>query len=584
MADDDRTLPDAYDLVPVDHTPQFSDAPIPKAGQTIQQPNVMGDITSMPGKVASAVGDVTGVTDAYKAATGQMTPDEAQMFALGALPMLAGGPEAKAVEGVAEDIAPAVAKGIRAYHGSPYDFNQFDLSKIGTGEGAQAYGHGLYFAENPQTSETYKNSLKWNSADWDDVHTGARHALETWPDDPIGAMQRIIANNRIYARPGNRHATDLEQNQKVLELLQSGAPVKAGPTGYMYEVNINADPEHFLDWDKPLSEQSPKVQEALLKLPGGEHIVQSKLPGSSIAPQYSESTQQLRDAGIPGIKYLDQGSRAIEAPSDMAGRLEDIGTRMSAIKAMPIEQQTKAISDEFQNLYEEQSALRDQLKKYRDANATRNYVVFNDRLIDIVKKYGLAGLVAGGASHFSTVPVDHQPDFDTVQNQEKYSNPIPGMATGGGVKGGVKIDASHDGPWMSCMSIDGATMYRNKNIPATANIKGKTMEVDDMLLHHEVPERADLEKLIEQFKARHHREPNTKERKGIYLKAHNRSGTPNERAHAKKIGVDWKAWSAWCRGEESKIEKMKFTNQPKDADVKPIPHSHGDLEAEDKAA
>jgi hypothetical protein len=148
----------------------------------------------------------------------------------------------------------------------------------------------------------------------------------------------------------------------------------------------------------------------------------------------------------------------------------------------------------------------------------------------------------------------------------------------------VKIDATHDGPWMSCMSIDGKTMYRNKNIPETANIKGKTVDVNDMLLHHEVPERDDLEKLIDQFKERFHREPNKNERKAIYLKAHNRSGTPNERAYAKKIGVDWKAWSAWCRGEEAKIEKMKFTNQPKDADVKPIPHSHGDLEAEDKAA
>jgi hypothetical protein len=30
----------------------------------------------------------------------------------------------------------------------------------------------------------------------------------------------------------------------------------------MYEVSIAADPEHFLDWDKPLSEQHPKVQGA----------------------------------------------------------------------------------------------------------------------------------------------------------------------------------------------------------------------------------------------------------------------------------------------------------------------------------
>ena len=40
---------------------------------------------------------------------------------------------------------------------------------------------------------------------------------------------------------------------------------------------------------------------------------------------------------------------------------------------------------------------------------TSNYVVFDDKLIDIIKKYGLAGLVAGGAAHFSTQQVDHDP-------------------------------------------------------------------------------------------------------------------------------------------------------------------------------
>ena len=42
--------------------------------------------------------------------------------------------------------------GIKAYHSSPHDFDKFDLAKIGTGEGAQVYGHGLYFAESPAVS------------------------------------------------------------------------------------------------------------------------------------------------------------------------------------------------------------------------------------------------------------------------------------------------------------------------------------------------------------------------------------------------------------------------------------------------
>jgi hypothetical protein len=41
----------------------------------------------------------------------------------------------------------ALPDAITTYHGSPHDFDEFDMSKIGTGEGAQAYGRGLYFAE-----------------------------------------------------------------------------------------------------------------------------------------------------------------------------------------------------------------------------------------------------------------------------------------------------------------------------------------------------------------------------------------------------------------------------------------------------
>ena len=42
--------------------------------------------------------------------------------------------------------------GAIVWHGSPHKFDKFDSSKIGTGEGAQAYGHGLYFAEAPDVA------------------------------------------------------------------------------------------------------------------------------------------------------------------------------------------------------------------------------------------------------------------------------------------------------------------------------------------------------------------------------------------------------------------------------------------------
>jgi hypothetical protein len=148
----------------------------------------------------------------------------------------------------------------------------------------------------------------------------------------------------------------------------------------------------------------------------------------------------------------------------------------------------------------------------------------------------------------------------------------------------VKVDAEHDGPWMSCMSKDGGTMYRNKNVPAKAEINGKTVDVDARLKAHETAEWKELHELLAGHKAVD-REPDDEERKKIYESAHRRRGVPAERALvAAEDGDGGKAWNAWCRGMEAKVEKGPFTNEPEDADVKPIPHTHNDLEAADVAS
>ncbi|WP_296033396.1 hypothetical protein [uncultured Veillonella sp.] len=47
-----------------------------------------------------------------------------------------------------------------AWHGSPYDFDEFDLGSIGGGLGTQAFGWGLYFTENKNVAEKYKVERK----------------------------------------------------------------------------------------------------------------------------------------------------------------------------------------------------------------------------------------------------------------------------------------------------------------------------------------------------------------------------------------------------------------------------------------
>ena len=51
-----------------------------------------------------------------------------------------------------------------AFHGSPHKFDKFSMENIGTGEGAQAYGHGLYFAEDPSVAGSYQRNLSQDGA------------------------------------------------------------------------------------------------------------------------------------------------------------------------------------------------------------------------------------------------------------------------------------------------------------------------------------------------------------------------------------------------------------------------------------
>jgi hypothetical protein len=264
--------------------------------------------------------------------------------------------------GMAGIPGPSPKKGIRAFHGSPHSFERFDMSKIGTGEGAQAYGHGLYFAENEDVAKGYRDTLSKSGTD------GARRRFEKAGGDIDAAIAAAKAKAAQYRAGGaDNYASAVEEDLRFLEKFKQTGEWTPGS---MYEVNINADPEQFLDWDKPLSEQPPQMTELVrqaLKDKGylrandnGPRQLTSALKawrmaeggmaetsmeallggrGGMLGQTAAEASTKLREAGIPGIKYLDAGSR-------------------------------------------------------RAGDGTRNYVVFDERLIEIVRKYGIAGASA----------------------------------------------------------------------------------------------------------------------------------------------------------------------------------------------
>ena len=139
------------------------------------------------------------------------------------------------------------------WHGSPHTFDKFSASKIGTGEGAQAYGHGLYLAESPNVAKAYKEQLSAGRGIGGD-DTIARVMLAVG-GDPEKAAAALEARAAYANMPGGKE-----------ELMGMAQRVRAGydPSGSLYKVDLPDDKiARMLDWDKPLSQQHPDVQNTL---------------------------------------------------------------------------------------------------------------------------------------------------------------------------------------------------------------------------------------------------------------------------------------------------------------------------------
>lgn len=244
---------------------------------------------------------------------------------------------------------------IEAYHGSPHNFDSFDISKIGTGEGAQAYGYGLYFADSEGVAKSYRDALSSGvginkklghltiggrrqdemtrqeslAASAYNIAKGDADRAITWTKSDQAQYENELKTTVDAARRAELQSI-IDQKSAVIAYLESmrGQPISRTPRGRFYQVRINADPDDFLDWDKPLSQQSEKVRAAI----GDDAIRYSQetfnspdsIPSllraivalkTGIERPVDEigdaASRLLSQAGIPGIKYLDQGSRSV---------------------------------------------------------------------------------------------------------------------------------------------------------------------------------------------------------------------------------------------------------------------------------
>jgi hypothetical protein len=284
------------------------------------------------------------------------------------------------VVSVADDLVraydPSRVNAITAYHGSPHTFDRFDISKIGTGEGAQAYGHGLYFAENEGVARAYRDTLAGNNIPARNYFSGNemadpgeafQRALEAAQSaglrgDAARAVARDVVNSLedMGGAPARDFLSIYDVDQRFRPAYEAAAAA-AGDIRYqlnpgsLYQVQINADPSQLLDWDAPLSAQPLTARQGLTNyLDQGygqgffdDYVRQNPDAGlrdirdnfDDLSP--ADMSRELLSRGIPGIRYLDAGSRT-------AG------------------------------------------------DGSRNFVIFDDSIVDILKRYGIGAAAVGG--------------------------------------------------------------------------------------------------------------------------------------------------------------------------------------------
>jgi hypothetical protein len=340
------------------------------------------------------------------------------------------------------------AQGIRAYQGSPHDFNaerlvrypdgrteyivgrpdvlpdvpagaevlrdfpmgRMRMDKIGTGEGAQAYGYGLYTAEAEGVARMYRDQLSSGNT------SAARRTLEAAEGDVDQAItqtrQRIDRLNERAAAGDfggdeRRFAAQRQIQEDKLQQLLSFKETGSFDPGRMYEVNIRANPEDFLDYDAPLSAQ-PRAEaavgrylESALDQPGpiDERIFQmferGEMTGADVARLIGQDVDPLLKEGIPGVRYFDEGSRATSGGQILGVEQGADGwvakVRVDNRTGVGFQAPTTMITTS-KPFASEQEALNWANNKV--GGGTRNYVVFDENLIEIVRKYGIAGAAA----------------------------------------------------------------------------------------------------------------------------------------------------------------------------------------------
>jgi len=238
--------------------------------------------------------------------------------------------------GLLGDLSRGSVSPLDVYHGTPHTFpptprnplGEFDASKIGTGEGAQSFGYGIYTAENPAVAKEYAKNLsnadKMNQGRLN-AHANAQRLAELTgsPEYAADDIRFVLESN-----PDHEQKKLLTETLKFLESGDYQKPLENA--GNLYKIDLPDEKiATMLDWDKPMAEQRNLIEKMRKALIGEDSplsnvqqfelndFLSDKVRMRNLSPQSivdlnnPKIVKRLSEAGIPGVKYLDQFSKEV---------------------------------------------------------------------------------------------------------------------------------------------------------------------------------------------------------------------------------------------------------------------------------
>jgi len=252
--------------------------------------------------------------------------------------------------------------------GEPSDLGLFDMNRIGQGEGAQAFGRGLYFSGSENIAKDYREDL-----------TGiTQRMLDNLPNMEIG-KQAGSGRYALYDKETGFLDTDYPSFATEKEAQEY---IDNPPTGALYSVDLDVDESMLLDYDAPLIDQYFKVTDAVFETPFVKKLVKAMeerggyvdMAGDVLdnrgvdVPEGADIYELLENSTFEDIEnfasnFPDELGGPEQRARDLAKQLKEAGVPGISYEAG---RHSGFIGD--------------------DADKVKNYVIFDDELIKIVDR------------------------------------------------------------------------------------------------------------------------------------------------------------------------------------------------------